>query len=76
MGINENIMTHLEISYKIKERSEDYIKEHGSIENAIEYLKIQLKECDNLWSEYSCDCLGHAITCNTLLIKYLENILK
>ena len=65
-------MTELEKKYKVKERAEDAVHEHGSVEKAIKHLKTELKEWEDMWSEYSCECLGHGITCNGLLIDWLE----
>ncbi len=69
-------MNRAEASYMVDVRSEKIVKEKGSIQNAISYLKSELTACNNLWSEYSCDCLGHAITCNRLMIGWLERKLK
>lgn len=65
-------MTSEEIRYKVKERAENDVKEHGSVEKALTYLRAELKEMDDLWSSYSCDCLGHGITCTALKISWLE----
>jgi hypothetical protein len=62
----------VEKNYKVKERAEAAVVNHGSIEKAIRYLTAELKECEDLWSSYSSDCLGHAITCNRLLIDWLQ----
>jgi len=67
-------MTRTENNYKIKERAEDNIKKHGSIDKAIKYLKSELSGFEDSWSKYSSDCLGHGITCNRLLISWLERL--
>jgi hypothetical protein len=67
-------MNRMEKNYKIKQRAENAIKEHGSVEIAIKYLKSELNEYEYLWGMYSSDCLGHGITCNTLLISWLNRI--
>lgn len=65
-------MTTLEKRYNVKERAEIEVKNHGSVDKAIKYLKAELNSYSDLWSEYSCDCLGHGITCTGLLIGWLE----
>lgn len=65
-------MTKYEENYKVKERAENAIKEHGTIEKAITYLRLELNGFEDVWSSYSSDCLGHGITCNRLLISWLE----
>lgn len=67
-------MTSNEKNYKIKKRASDKIKEHGSIENAINHLKNELNSFEDSWGTYSSDCLGHGITCNRLLISWLERL--
>jgi len=67
-------MTKQEASYLIKERAESDIKEHGSIQKAIQCLKNELEEMNALWSKYSCECLGHGITCTLLKISWLERM--
>jgi len=67
-------MTTLQTNYKIKERAEEAIKEHGSIDNAIKKLKQELHAFEDAWSKYSSDCLGHGITCNRLLGRYLTEL--
>lgn len=67
-------MTPTEINYRIKERAEEAIKEHGSIDKAIIKLKQELHAFEEMWSEFSSDCLGHGITCNRLLIRYLTEL--
>ncbi|MCK9416522.1 hypothetical protein M0Q97_07695 [Candidatus Dojkabacteria bacterium] len=66
-------MTDLEKKYNIDVRANIVVLEHGSIENAISNLKIELEEYEKLWNKYSCDCLGHGIICNRLLINWLNN---
>lgn len=63
----------LEERYLIKERAEKEILNHGSVENALKYLKAELCGYESLWSKYSSECLGHGITCTRLLIENLEN---
>ncbi len=65
-------MSEQEKKYKVVERAENDVKEHGSIEKAITYLKAELVNFENMWSKYSSDCLGHGITCTKLKIVYLE----
>lgn len=65
-------MTEQEKNYKVKERAETNVKEHGSVQKAIQYLKSELEEMESLWSKYSSDCLGHGITCTRLKIRWLE----
>ena len=55
-----------EENYRIKERAGESIKKHGGAEEAITYIKRELKEFEDMWAEYSSDCLGHGITCNRL----------
>jgi hypothetical protein len=62
----------IEDNYRVKERAEAAVKKHGSIKKAIKYLKAELGEFENIWSKYSSDCLGHGITCNNLIISWLE----
>jgi hypothetical protein len=61
-----------EENYTIKERSIILIKEHGTVEKALSFLNADLNEMESMWSYYSCDSLGHGITCTRLLISYLE----
>lgn len=65
-------MNKTEQNYKVVERAENAIKEHGTIEKAITYLKSELKGFEDSWSSFSSDCLGHGIICNRLLISWLE----
>ena len=65
-------MNRVEQNYKVAERAEDAIKKHGTIEKAITYLKSELKGYEDSWGSFSSDCLGHGITCNRLLISWLE----
>lgn len=65
-------MNRTEQNYKVAERAKNSIKEHGTIDKAIIYLKSELKGFEDSWSLYSSDCLGHGITCNRLLISWLE----
>lgn len=69
-------MNREEQNYKVEERAENAIKEHGTIEKAITYLKAELKEFEDSWGMWSSDCLGHGITCNRLLISWLERKLS
>jgi hypothetical protein len=62
----------IEQKYNVRERAENDIKEHGSIAKAIQYLNEKLEEMESLWGKYSCDCLGHGITCTRLKISFLE----
>ena len=65
-------MTLTEQNYKVAERAENAIKQHGTIEKAIDYLKAELNGFENAWGRFSSECLGHGITCNRLLIYWLE----
>lgn len=65
-------MTKQEKKYLIKERAETDVKEHGSVQKAIQYLKTELEEMEALWGKYSSECLGHGITCTRLKISWLE----
>lgn len=62
------MMTLQEENYKVEERAAKAVEKHGTVKKAIKHLKAELDECESLWSK----CLGHAITCNTLLISWLE----
>ena len=61
-------MTREEENYKIKERSELAVKEHGSVEKALKFIKSELKDFEDSWGRCSSDCLSHGITCNRLLV--------
>ena len=63
-----------EENFLVKERAENDVKQHGSVQKAIEYLKLELNEFESLWSIYSCDCLGQGITCTQLKISWLERV--
>lgn len=65
-------MNREEKRYLVKERAENDVKEHGSVQKAIKHLKIELEEMGALWSRFSSDCLGHGITCTRLKISWLE----
>ena len=65
-------MTKQEENYLVKERAETDVKEQGSVQKAIQYLKTELEEMEALWGKYSSDCLGHGITCTRLKISWLE----
>lgn len=65
-------MTKQEENYLVKQRAENDVKEHGSVQKAIEFLKKELEEMEVLWSKYSSECLGHGITCTRLKISWLE----
>lgn len=65
-------MTKQEENYLVKQRAENDVKEHGSVQKAIEFLKKELEEMEVLWSTYSSECLGHGITCTRLKISWLE----
>ncbi len=66
------IYSKVEQNYLIEQRVQERIKEHGSVQKAIAYCESQLKECEDNWGSYSYDCVGHAITCNRLLIPRLQ----
>lgn len=63
-----------EKNYLVKERAEADIKTYGSAKTAIEALKSELNGMEDLWSDYSSDCLGHGITCTQLKISWLERM--
>jgi hypothetical protein len=65
-------MNREEKRYLVKERAENDVKEHGSVQKAIKHLKIEFEEMEALWSRFSSDCLGHGITCTRLKISWLE----
>lgn len=67
--------TREEKNYLIKQRAEADVKEHGSVQKAIEYLRAELEEMEGLWGRFSSDCLGHGITCARLKISWLERTL-
>jgi hypothetical protein len=67
-----NTLTEQEEIYLVKQRVEADVKEHGSVQKAIQYLKTELEEMESLWGKYSSDCLGHGITCTRLKISWLE----
>jgi hypothetical protein len=62
----------LEKRYLVEQRIQEQIEEHGSIENAITYCRSILNQCEDIWSDCSYECVGHAITCNRMLISRLE----
>ena len=62
----------LEENYLIEQRVEEIIIECGSIEKAIKYCESKIKEADDIWSNCSYDCVGHSLTCNTLLVNRLK----
>jgi len=64
-------MNRSEANYLVNVRSSKYVEQYGSIDKAIEVLEAENKVHDDLWSSYSCDCLGHAITCTRLMIGWL-----
>ena len=68
--------TKIERNYLIEQRVTETIERCGSIQNAIDHCQSQLKECLDDWHNYSYDCVGHSITCNTLLITRLEEKLN
>ena len=65
-------MNKQEERYLVKQRAETDVKEHGSVQKAIQQLKTELEEMEALWGKYSSDCLGHGITCTQLKISWLE----
>jgi hypothetical protein len=65
-------MNKQEERYLVKQRAETDVKEQGSIQKAIQYLKTELEEMEALWGKYSSDCLAHGITCTRLKISWLE----
>ena len=46
-----------EQNYKVAERAENAIKQYGTIEKAIDYLKAELNGFENAWGSFSSDCL-------------------
>lgn len=71
-----NEYTPLEERYLIQQRVPEQIEKHGSVENAIKHCEDELKWCDDNFSNYYYDCVGHAITCNSLLIPRLKDSLR
>lgn len=69
-------MNREEIKYNTKERSENSISEHGSVKSAILFLSEELENCESIWSKYSGDGLGHAITNFRLMVSYLKRLPK
>jgi len=67
-------MTPQEKNYKVKERVEELLSKYGTIEKTLAYLKAELSGFESSWSSYSSDCLGHGITCNRLMINYIEKL--
>lgn len=65
-------MNKQEERYLVKERAENDVKQHGTVQKAIEHLKKELNEFEALWGKYSSDCLGYGITCTRLKISWLE----
>jgi hypothetical protein len=74
--LEKAIYSPLEKRYLIEQRVKDRILEHGSVEKAIRYCKSELTECEDNWGSWSSDCVGHAITCNQLLIPRLTELLN
>lgn len=64
--------TPLEKTYLVTERTQREIEKHGSKEKALNSLKAELNAYEDLWGRYSCDALGHGITCTRLIIERLE----
>lgn len=60
--------------YDIVNRVDTIVKEQGSIENAIVYMENELEECESMWSMFSSDCLGHAITFYRLALQHAKEI--
>lgn len=69
-------MNALEKNYLVKERVENDIKEHGSIEKIIEFYEKDLNEMENLWGLYSSDCLGQGISCTRLKLSWAKRLKK
>lgn len=59
--------------YKIEERFEQRMEEHGTIQNVLKVVKKELDEFEDAWGMYSSDCLGHGITCNRLMLSYIKD---
>lgn len=72
MDFKLNNMNREEKRYLVKERAENDVKEHGSVQKALKHLKTELEEMEALWSRFSSDCLGHGITCTRLKISWIE----
>lgn len=66
----------IERDYLIEKRVQETIEKYGSIQHAIDHCKTELKDCLDNWHRFSYDCVGHAITCNRLLITRLEEQLN
>ena len=61
-----------EKNYRIPERADEAVQKHGSIDKALTFLKAELDGWEDAWGMYSSECLGHGITCNRLLVNWLE----
>ena len=66
----------IEHTYLIEQRVQENIEKFGSIQNAIYHCESELKDCLDNWHRFSYDCIGHAITCNGLLIARLKEQLN
>lgn len=66
--------TELEERYLVKQRVNEILVETGSPQKAILKMEQLEKECEDNWSKYSYDCVGHAITCARLIIRRLKEI--
>lgn len=72
--ITQKPYSEYELNYKIPERIESDIKEHGGIYNAIKFLEADLNAMQDMWSSFSCDSLGMGITCTRLKINRLKTM--
>lgn len=68
----KEIIERAEINYKIKERVELLLSNKKTTKIALIHLNNELNNYNNIWSDYSCDCLGNAITCVKLMINYIN----
>lgn len=67
-------MNKSEANYLVDVRSAKYVEQYGSIDKAIKVLEAENNSYNDMWSAYSCDCLGHGITCTKLMIGWLKKL--
>lgn len=60
-------------NYKIVERTE-VLLQSKSIDEALALAKAEFIAHESMWSYYSSDCLGHAITFYKEQIEYLKEL--
>lgn len=67
-------MNRAEANYLVDVRSAKYVEQYGSIDKAIKVLEAENNSYNELWSAYSCDCLGMGIECTRLMIGWLNKL--